>query len=344
MKRFSTIFLVATVVVLLLWQIPWWTNFLTARTSKVPFTLYSSVLGDFISTERIDEKSIVRHDRAGNVFTQEEVDSLLPFFHMRQLVADGRFPEQVCGVDVTPHEVQRTSFSFRISPSDINATAAGLYPLLESMSGRVDLAMPDDVFRITGSGVEFIRMDDNAIDAGKSRNFTDALLRKGFRFPARSVAGNPTARKEYDEGYLLTDADGRLFHLKQQCGRPYVRAIELPEGCDIRHMFVTEFRDRSLLGFLVDAEGRFIVLRRSYELIPAQLPPFDPATEGMTIIGNMLDWTVCTRTASADRYTALRADDMTAIDSVEFPVDRRPMPGLYFTSPDDKFVRPRLIF
>ncbi|MDE5636899.1 MAG: DUF4857 domain-containing protein [Alistipes sp.] len=344
MKRFSTIFLVATVVVLLLWQIPWWTNFLTARTSKVPFTLYSSVLGDFISTERIDEKSIVLHDRAGNVFTQEEVDSLLPFVHMRQLVAAGRFPEQVCGVDVTPHEVQRTSFSFRISPSDINAPAAGLYPLLESMSGRVDLAMPDDVFRITGSGVEFIRMDDNAIDAGKRRNFTDALLRKGFRFPARSVAGNPTARKEYDEGYLLTDADGRLFHLKQQCGRPYVRAIELPEGCDIRHMFVTEFRDRSLLGFLVDAEGRFIVLRRSYELVPAQLPPFDPATEGMTIIGNMLDWTVCTRTASADRYTALRADDMTAIDSVEFPVDRRPMPGLYFTSPDDKFVRPRLIF
>lgn len=344
MKRFSTIFLTATVVVLLLWQIPWWTNFLTAGTSKTPFTLYSSVLGDFISTERAGEKSIVRHDRAGNVFTQEQVDSLLPFFHMRQLVADGRFPEEVCGVAVTPHEVQRTSFTFRISPSDINTATAGLYPLLESMSGRVDLAMPDDVFRITGSGIEFVRMDANAIDEAKSRTFSEAMRRKGFRFPARSVAGNPTTRKEYDEGYLLTDAAGRLFHLKQQCGRPYVRAIELPAGCDIRHMFVTEFRDRSLLGFLVDAEGRFIILRRNYELVPAELPPFDPAKEGMTIIGNMLDWTVCIRTASADRCTALHAGDMTAIDSVEFPAGRRPMPGLHFTSPDDKFVRPRLLF
>lgn len=344
MKRFSTIFLIATVVVLLLWQIPWWTNFFTARTSKVPFTLYSAVLGDFISVERADEKSIVRRDRSGRVFTQEEADSLLPFFHMRQLVADGRFPDEVCGVPVTPHEVQRTSFSFRISPSDINSPKAGLYPLLESMSGRVDLAMPDDVFRITGSGMEFVRMDDNAIDEAKSRTFTEALRRKGFRFPARTVAGNPTARKEYDEGYLLTDADGRLFHHKQQCGHPYVRAIELPEGCDIRHMFVTEFRDRSLLGFLVDAEGRFIVLRRSYELVPAGLPPFDPTSEAMTVIGNMLDWTVCMRTGTADRYIALRADDMTAIDSVEFPVDRRPTPGLYFTTADDKYVRPRLIF
>lgn len=342
MKRFGSLFFTVTVLLLLAWQLPSWVTFLTAEASKVPFTLYSPLLGDFISFERVDDKQIVRRDPAGNTYTQEQADSLLPFFYMRQLVADGRFPGEVCGVKVTPHDVQRTSFTYRISPADLNAPAAGLYPLLESLSGRVDLTMSDDVFRITGRGIEFVRMESNTLDEEKSRRFTEALSRKGFRFPARRVAGNPTTRKEYDEGYLLLDADSRLFHLKQQCGRPYVRAVELPAGVVPEHLFLTEFRDRSILGFVVDTRGGFHLLRRSYELVRTELPPYDPTREAMTIIGNLLDWTVTIRTATADRCFALGADDMKLLGTIDFPVDRRPLPGLWFTSPDDKYVRPRI--
>lgn len=128
MKRFGSLFFTVTVILLLAWQIPGWATFLTAEASKIPFTLYSPLLGDFISFERIDEKTILRRDRTGSTYTQEQVDSLLPFFYMRQLVADGRFPDEVCGVKVTPHDVQRTSFTYRISPADLNAPAAGLHP------------------------------------------------------------------------------------------------------------------------------------------------------------------------------------------------------------------------
>ena len=34
---------------------------------------------------------------------------------------------------------------------------------MESMSGRVDLKMPDDVFRITSKGIEFIDMASNSV-------------------------------------------------------------------------------------------------------------------------------------------------------------------------------------
>ena len=37
--------------------------------------------------------------------------------------------------------------------------------------GRVDLEMPDDVFRITSSGIEFVVMA-TVIDRGKSDRFT----------------------------------------------------------------------------------------------------------------------------------------------------------------------------
>lgn len=342
MKTFSRIFLIATVVMLLLWQIPWWYSFFAAQTSKVPFTLYSCIAGDFISIGPDGDRGIVRRDRSGHVYTQEQADSLLPFFSMRQLVADNRFPDSIGGRAVTPHDVQLTSFNFRSSPSDINAPSAGLYPLLESMSGRVDLVMPDDVFRITGSGIEFVAMADNAVDTAKSRRFTDAMIRKGFRFPASAVAGNPTVRKEYDRGYLMLDAGGSLFHVRQNAGRPYVRAIDLPAGVCLNRLFLNEFRDRRIMGFLSGCDGGLYVLYDTYDIVRAELPPIDPSRDGFSIFGNMLDWTVCVRSDRADTYYALRADDCSLIDSVRFEVDRRPLPGLRFTSPNDKFVRPRL--
>ena len=71
------------------------------------------------------------------------------------------------------------------------------------MSGRVDLSMPDDVFRVTSKGLEFIGMKTNTIDTDKSQLFTEAMVKKGFKFPC--PGGNPTTRKEYDEGYLILD-------------------------------------------------------------------------------------------------------------------------------------------
>ena len=42
-----------------------------------------------------------------------------------------------------------------------------------SMSGRVDLSMPDDVFRVTSKGLEFIGMKTNTVDTDKSQLFTE---------------------------------------------------------------------------------------------------------------------------------------------------------------------------
>lgn len=340
MKRYSQLFLTLTVTLVTAWQLPYWYAFFTAGTAKTPFALYSCMAEDFIEFDGSDRRST-----GGNSYTQHETDSLLPFFYMRQLAADNRFPGEVCGTAVTPHEVQRTNFNFRSVPADLNAVQTGLYPLFESMSGRVDLAMPDDLFRLTDSGIEFVRMATIRIDAGKSRRFTEALQRKDFRFPARRVAGNPNPKKEYDEGYLLLDAGGRLFHLKQTVGRPFVRAVELPAGLEVKELFLTEFRDRSLLGLLCDAQGRLHVLRaKSYAVVPTELPPFDPARESVTILGNLLDWTVCIRREQADCCYALRAGDFTLIDSVCYPVDRRPVPGLHFTASRHKYVRPEIVW
>ena len=47
MKRFSQILLYVTIVLLLVWQLPWCYNFFTSKPEKTPFTLYSFVIDDF---------------------------------------------------------------------------------------------------------------------------------------------------------------------------------------------------------------------------------------------------------------------------------------------------------
>lgn len=342
MKRFSTLLLYVTIAFLLLWQLPWCYNFFVVKPEKTPFTLYSFVIGDFALMGQEEGKGTVRRDAAGNIYSEAAFDSILPMFYFRQLMSDERFPDTINGIAVTPKIVQTENFNFRSVPTDINAPSIGLYPLLESMSGRVDLKMPDDVFRITSKGIEFIDMASNSVNAEKSLQFTEAMAKKDFHFPAIEIVGNPTVKKEYDEGYLLLDADRRLFHLKQVKGRPYVRAIPLPEGLTLEHLYLTEFRNKKTLAFLTDVNNAFYVLRsRTYDIVKTGIPAFNPETDALTIIGNMFDWTVRVTSPASDNYYALNADDYSLIKKLENESNTHYMPGITFTSYTDKYVMPR---
>ena len=342
MTRFSRIFFGLLVAVLLVWQLPWGVNYLMVKSEGTPFTLYSEVLGDFAMIRR-GGKELEYLDRRGNRYGQRQFDSLLPLFYARQLVADGRFPDSIAGRAVSPREAQAATFVFRSTPQDVNTPVSGIRFLLESMSGRVDLAMPDDAFRLTASGIEFIDMASNTVDTAKSALFTGTMRRKGVRFPVAEISGNPSARKEYDEGYVLLDADRRLFPLKMVQGRPYVRAVGLPEGVRPEHLFITEFHGRRTLALLTDAENRlYAVTMPGYGVRRVGTVEFDPRHEAMSIVGTLLNWTVCVEGAAAERYYAVSADDLSQLDTLVFPLSDRHVPGLSFTSATDNYVRPRL--
>lgn len=352
MIKCSKILFWFTVVVLVIWLLPWTYSFLTGKAHKSVFTLYSSVIDDFASIDQQDGKKI-HIDRAGNVYTDSQFDSILPFFYYRQLIADEKFPEEMHGVALTPRFVQTENFMFRSTPSAVNKNLVPLYPLLESMSGRVDLVMPDDVFRITSKRMEFVDMESNQVDEEKSVRFTEALSKKGFTFPATIVSGNPTARKEYDEGYLVYDKAGKLFHLKQVKGRPYVRLIDVPEGLSIEHIFLTEFKNRRILAFITDSQQRLYALQaKSYEFKQVPIPSFNPKEQILSIIANAFDWTIMLSEEEADAYYAMDATSYTVIDQMKRPYEEESLAEkvgdiifpvrLRFSSPYDREVRPRI--
>ena len=342
MTRFSKLFFGLLVVVLLLWQVPWAVNYLTAERETTPFTLYSEVLNDFALIRR-GNGEIEYADRRGNRYEQRQFDSLLPLFYARQLVADGRFPDSIGGRAVSPREAQEAPFVFRSPPQGVNTPTPGIRFLLESMSGRVDLEMPADAFRLTDDGIEFIDMAANRVEQQKSARFTEVMRRKGVRFPVTELSGNPTTRKEYDEGYVLLDADRRMFHLKMVQGRPYVRAIALPEGVRPEHLFITEFHNRRTLALLTDDRARlYAVCMPGYEVRRVGEVFYDPLRESISIIGTLLHWTVCVEGASAERCYAVAADGLAQLDTMNYPLSARHLPGLAFTSPKDNYERPRL--
>ena len=318
MQQLAKIFLIITIALLLLWLLPWSYRFMTAKSDRTPFTLYSGIVNDFAML-KTDQKETTYTDLSGNKYTEKQFDSILPLFYYRQLMAEERLPDTLRGIPVSPRAIQAENFIFRTTPSAVNAIKIPLYPLLESMSGRVDLEMPDDVFRMS-ERMEFIDIETNSVKEQKSQQFTDMLLKKGFVFPARLVAGNPTARKEYDEGYLMVDAASKLFHVKQIKGRPYVRFIEAPAEIKIEHIFVTEFKNHKSLAFLVDTHQRFWVLAtKSYEFHQVEIPSFDPVKMSMSIIANMFDWTITVINGREEKIYAIDANNYELLKSMEYP-------------------------
>ncbi|MDE5945238.1 MAG: DUF4857 domain-containing protein [Rikenella sp.] len=353
MIRLSKILLFGLAAFLASWVVPWAYGLAEGGRDFSPFTLYSSVSGNFVWLES-SERGVARRDATGRSFTDKQFDSLLPFFYYRQLVADGRFPDSIRGIPVTPRTAQNGTFMFRSSPRQVNADRPAIYPLLESMSGRVDLESPSDVFRIDRHGITFIDCATNSTEEEKSATFGETMRRKGFVFPARTIAGNPTVRKEYDEGFFITDSTGRLFHLKQTVGRPFVRSVELPEGIEPVHIFVTEFRGRQYFAFLVDASGGFHVLTTGdYATHRVDVPPVDPTRQGIMIVGNPFDWTL--KISDPDGAEHLYAIDGTTFGRIAEMHYPTPEPTaleqaarylfpfrLTFTSRFDNEVRPRL--
>lgn len=308
-------FVIIVAVGLLMWILPWLYAMLTPVERGDSFIYYSPVLDDFITRSEGDFV-----DMQGNHYTQAQTDSLLPYFFYRQLLSEGRLPDSLFGQPMDTKVLRREQFTFKTSPAQLNKPRVPLYELLDSESGRVDLQLPEDVFRLTDTGVEFITAETNTINRDKSDMFTSVMRANGFVFPANLIWGNPSVRKAYDNGYLLTDAEGKLFNLRMAKGSPIVRPITLPEGVRLIALFTTEFDNMRNIGFVVDDQYRmYVVNRKTLQLEQLGIPAYNPQEMQILMMGNMHDWTVRIYTATDTRYYALDANNYSLLRELVIP-------------------------
>ena len=348
MRKLANIILGIIVVLLVVWELPWlYNNYAVSflhgdEIGGQPFTLYSGLADEFIqNTEGQGRRGI-----SGREYTVEEADSLLPFFWTTQLVNAGRLPDTIRGYAVSPQLIRQTNINYhrRAYDTHTNRPNCGLWLLLESLPKRVNLEDPDDAFRFTKYGIEFINMNTGKVKPKKSKLFTDALVKKGFAFPVHELDGNPDTRKEYDEGYLLIDNNRKMYQMKMTAGQPFVRKIDLTDETVVpKFIFVTEFRSRCLRGLMTDENNVLYVITPNYEVKPLGGGiHYDPTQSNMMIMGNMLDWTIRITTEEAEEFYAVSALDHSLLKTFIAPYRSNPyLPGLHFTETLDRWVKPR---
>ena len=124
--------------------------------------VYSEVLGDFIISKSIysddpSDRSGIRYeirDSKGNAYTPEQVDTLAVLENASQLIYEGRLPETVCGVAVTPERV--SAHDYTVYFGDGGGRDYGLFDLKDKLSYVSTDYRTQDLFRFGRGGIEFL--------------------------------------------------------------------------------------------------------------------------------------------------------------------------------------------
>jgi hypothetical protein len=266
----------------------YWVAF--AEPIRAPFIQYSCIDHDFMLLRSQDE--VTRTNPKGDTFTREEYENKLPLMYTRQLLMNNTMPDSIDGVEMDMHDISNNRSTFRVRPKEIHAPLPSLYPLFESESGRANLEMPKDFFRITWR-MEFIDAESNKVDEEKSRMFSAVLYKRGFKFPAKSINGLPTTRKSCDEGYLVIDSADQLFHIKLVKGKPYVEKTELPEGLKFRSINCVDFKDKFYYAYLFSTDNNVYVLTQyDYELVKLDVENINPEENEIRIYGDLFNYNI----------------------------------------------------
>lgn len=356
MKTAYNIILTALCVIFLSWFLPWLYSLLFPVASTDPFVAFSPITSSFIVSQP-SGGAINAVDSYGNIcgteLSKEDRDSLLPQIYYTQLLAKGRLPDSVNGLQISVPMLKQAQWVFSSSPRDVNKKSADVYLMMESMPPRIDLEDPESVFRLDNK-VEFVDILTNKVIEPRSQWFTDVFSERGFKYPAKALNANITARKNYDEGYLMIDDKGDIFHLKMQADHPYMVSVNKPDSIIARHAFILENTDTRPLGLITDINHNLYVLEhKGYKLIPLQAGKVNPETDRIVITKNLFNWVIKISSPDSTRWVALDSDTYTPLgqytlcqtpskpeilQSYIFPFE------LSFTSPSDCFVYPRITF
>ncbi|APF19207.1 hypothetical protein Calab_3519 [Caldithrix abyssi DSM 13497] len=285
--KISRLFIILIVILVSAVYIPeyYWLSF--EKKTPSPMAYYSPILENYLIAYYDD--GFYYKTKDGKRFTRDEADPLLPFFNYRILAAKGQMPDSIKGHKVDLKEIRLNNLFIRIRPKHINVPVIPLYPLMEANPPRLSLSIPDDFFRITPQGIEFINAATNELNTKKSEKFTRALKDEGFVFPAQKVFGNITTRKPFDEGYFIVDKNGQLFHLKMIDGEPFCRNTHKPDSIDVRVIFINERDLREFYGVVIDTKNQvYFLMYDQYRFQKIPISNYNPDEDNLYILGNLM--------------------------------------------------------
>lgn len=208
--------------------------------------MFSEILEEFVEVSYSYDTTRMRSvqvgvDATGKKYDKDAFIALFPTIYYRQLIHEDRFPDSIRGARITPEMIEESG-SFPLFLGVANSKKDLLW-MFESNTDRIKREIPNDIFRITDKGIEFLETASNhvkGVNKEKSDLFTEALLSINFTFPAQNIYGSMGLQKMNDEGFFLKDSKNLFFHLKMLNGSPVCKKVPIPDGMEIIGMNILD--------------------------------------------------------------------------------------------------------
>lgn len=294
----------------------------------------------------------------GEPLTEEELHHALPLHYMHTLERRGMLPEELEGWNFDYEQALRYISKERLSPSQLDKPRFALFALMDSTPTVSGFEFPTELFRVRDHRIEFIDSASNQINVEKSARFTKRLKQAGFVYPPRMIADSPSQRKFFDNGVMMVDKEGQVFHIKRAGERFFITRTNTTLPDTALALKVLEQPRREHHALVILEGGLLLIDRNDYTPITVPLSDYQARQDNLSIDGNYLHWEFTQYSAKNDervfllaardmttklRYT-WRKESSTAVRDVfsafffpyqlDFKVDERSQYGLYLRSAD----------
>ena len=279
LARYALILLIVIVCAI---QLPFFYYKSVHKPGGNPRIYYSPIINDFVIMQH-ENGRMNFSDNQGNKYNRRNFEKILPFQFYRDLSKWGVLPDSINGLPIDASVIHHNSTRYKIKGKNLDLPEIKLYPLFESESDFAQLQFPANFFRINDK-IEFITASKNKINEELSEKFNSALVAAGFKFPAKIIAGLPTTKKPFDEGYFIVDNANIVFHMKKAKGEPVIVKTPISQDLDIRKIVIQETVTQKIYGFLVTNKDEvFMISYDNYKLLPIELDNFVADKMDLTI-------------------------------------------------------------
>lgn len=253
------------------------------------YLFYSPVLKAFVYREHHGNHDFVYKSADGQSYDRQAFETLLPFIYYKNMDIWGLLPINIDGQSFDAQTIRNNRQVFELKARDIvdRTPQIPVFALLDSDPGKAGLSFPEDVFRMADRQMEFVNVDVNRVDPNLTVRFTDALEEAGFAFPAQLVAGRQTILKPFDAGVFAIDATGTVYHVLRKGDDPVVTRTPIPADLNIRHMRVSENKQRKILAMILTVDDRlFLMTMPDYRLVELPTANYVPDEMDYKVIIN----------------------------------------------------------
>lgn len=273
-----------------------------------PLLFFSPLQKQFIYRESLGGHRFNYINEDGTSYDRAGFELQLPFLYYKNLERKNLLPVIIDGqiFDKKTIKANRQGLEIKSRHLDNHHPQIQLYPLFNNDPAVAIMPFPEDMFRFTNHAMEFINADFNQIDKELTENFTAALKKQGFVFPATVIGGKTTNLKPFDEGFFIRDYKGYIFHLKRVLNKPVVVKTPIDSALAVKDLIISENRRREFYGVIITKPGDlYLISYDNYRLIPLPIEYYQPGVMDFKLLINPLYRTAVISDAKKVHGTAM---------------------------------------